>query len=421
MRSAAEGNSRLTAARSFSPSAPRAGTGRGVVPLPARGQPRPGLIAAAGLFALLTACGEENRFIAPPPPKVTVQFPIQQTVTPYLEATGNAASINNIKLVARVQGYVQEIKYQDGQVVKKGTPLFVIEPEPYKVQLEQAQAAEEGAKATLVNAEAEFTRQQELQSKDVSTQANLDKARANRDTARANVLQAQANTQSAEINLGYTTVSAPFDGVVTARKVSVGELVGGSHTSELATIVQINPIWVWFNLGEQDVQRVRAQMVERGVNVSQLINKVPVEVGLQTETGYPHKGLLDYVSPEVNQSTGTLQVRGIFDNPSPALLPGYFVRVRVPLRAEQAMLVPQVAVGSDQTGRYVLTVNADNVVEQRRVQLGQTVGEMRVIESGLKPDDRVVVQGILDAVPGQKVDPQLQIPQAAAAQPAEAK
>jgi RND family efflux transporter MFP subunit len=371
----------------------------------------------AAVLMLMAGCGEQNRYVAPPPPKVTVQFPLQQTVTPYLEATGNAASVNNVKLVARVQGYVQEIKYQDGQAVKKGTPLFVIEPEPYRIQLEQAQAAEEGAKATLVNAEAEFTRQQELQSKDVSTQANLDKARANRDTARANVLQAQANTQNAEINLGYTTVSAPFDGIVTARKVSIGELVGGSHTSELATIVQVNPIWVWFNLSERDVQRVRAQMAQRGVTVADIVNKVPVEVGLQTETGYPHKGVLDYVSPEVNQSTGTLQVRGIFDNPAPALLPGYFVRVRVPLRPEQAMLVPQVAVGSDQTGRYVLTVNADNVVEQRRVQLGQTVGDLRVIESGLKPDDRVVVEGILDAVPGQKVDPQLQIPQAAAAEP----
>src|SRR5205807_9438804 len=163
-------------------------------------------------------------------------------------------------------GYVQEIKYQDGATVKKGTPLFVIEPEPYKVQLEQAQAAEEGAKATLVNAEAQFTRQQELQSKDVSTQANLDQARAARDTARANVLQAQANTQNAEINLGYTTVSAPFDGVVTARKVSVGQLVGGGHTTELATIVQMNQIWVWFNPSERDVQRVRGQMAESGVS-----------------------------------------------------------------------------------------------------------------------------------------------------------
>ena len=375
------------------------------------------LMACAAAVAL-SACGQENRFIAPPPPKVSVQLPVQQTVTPYLEATGNTASINNIKLVARVQGYVQEIKYQDGQAVKKGTPLFVIEPQPYKVQLEQAQAAEEGAKATLVNAEAEFTRQQELQAKDVSTQANLDKARANRDTARANVLQAQANTQNAEITLGYTTVSAPFDGVVTARKVSIGELVGGNQPNELATIVQINPIWVWFNLSERDVQRVRATMAERGVTVAELINKVPVEVGLQTETGYPHQGLLDYTSPEVNQSTGTLQVRGAFENAKFGLLPGYFVRVRVPLRPEPALLIPAVAVGSDQAGRYLLTVNADNVVEQRRVQLGQVVGEMQVVESGLKPDERVVVSGILDAVPGQKVDPQLQTPKSAAADPA---
>src|SRR5215468_4893468 len=372
-------------------------------------------IAGAAVLTLLTACGDKNTFIAPPPPKVTVQFPVQQTVTPYLEATGNAASINNIKLVARVQGYVQEIKYQDGQFVKKGTPLFIIQPEPYKVALEQAQAAEEGAKATLVNNEAEYTRQRELQSKDVSTQANLDSARANRDTARASVLQAQANTQQAEINLSYTTVSAPFDGVVTARKVSLGELVGGSHTSELATIVQLNPIWVWFNLTEADVQRVRVQMAKNNVNVTELVGQVPVEVGLQTEKGYPHKGVLDYASPELNQSTGTLKVRGLFENASFALLPGYYVRVRLPLRPEPALLVPAVAVGSDQGGRYVLPGHGRNVVRQRRVTLGQTFGELCVIESGLKPDERVVVAGILDAIPGQKVDPQMQTPKSAAA------
>ena len=304
---------------------------------------------------------------------MTVQLPVQQSVTPYLEATGNTAAVNTVKLVARVQGYLQEIKYQDGAAVKQGTPLFVIEPEPFKVKLEQAQAAEEGAKAALINAQAEFTRQQELQAKDVSTQANLDKARANRDTSRANVLQAQANTQTAEINLGYTTVSAPFDGVVTARKVSVGELVGGDQPSELSTIVQLDPIWVWFNLSERDVQRVRATLAERGVKPSDLVNKVPIEVGLQTETGYPHKGMLDYAAPTVNQSTGTMQVRGIFQNPNRALLPGYFVRVRVPMRPVQALLVPDIAIGSDQGGRYVLVLNADNVVEQRRVQLGQTV------------------------------------------------
>src|SRR5260221_6858445 len=375
-------------------------------------------IACVGILTLLTACGKENRFIAPPPPKVTVELPVQQMVTPYLEATGNTEAVNTVELMAHVQGYVQEIKYRDGAAVKKGTPLFVIEPQPYKVQLEQAQAAEEGAKATLINAEAEFTRQQVLEAKDVTTQASLDKARANRDTARASVLQAQANTHTAEINLGYTTVVAPFDGVVTARKESIGELVGGNQTSQLASIVQLEPIWVWFNPSERDVQRARDRMVERGVNIADLVNKVPVEAGLQTETGYPHKGVLDYTAPDVDQSTGTLQVRGIFENAKRALLPGYFVRVRVPRPAEQALLVPEVAVGSDQAGRYVLTVNADGVVEQRHVQLGRTTGEMRVIENRVKPDERVVVSGILEAVPGQKVDPQLQTPKSAAAKPA---
>ena len=205
-------------------------------------------------------CGDDNRYVAPPAPKVTVEAPVQQTVTPYLEATGNTASVNSVKLVARVKGFVQEIKYQDGAAVKRGTVLFVIEPEPYKVSLQQAQAAEAGAKASLVNAEAEFARQQELQAKQVSTQANLDKARANRDTARAQLLEAQANVQTAEINLGYTQVTAPFDGVVTARKVSIGELVGGDQPNQLATIVQLHPIWVWFNVSERDVQRVRADL-----------------------------------------------------------------------------------------------------------------------------------------------------------------
>jgi RND family efflux transporter MFP subunit len=145
---------------------------------------------------------------------------------------------------------------------------------------------------------------------------------------------------------------------------------------------------------------------------------VPVEVGLQTDTGYPYKGMLDYAAPTVNQSTGTLQVRGVFENAKFFLLPGYFVRVRAPTRPIQGLLVPDVAVGSDQGGRYLLVVNADNVVEQRRIELGQTFGQLRLVESGLKPDERVVVSGIQEAIPGQKVDPQLQTAKSTANAPA---
>jgi RND family efflux transporter MFP subunit len=165
------------------------------------------------------------------------------------------------------------------------------------------------------------------------------------------------------------------------------------------------------------VQRVRANMRRSGLTRADL-NQVPVEVGLQTEAGYPHKGHLDYTAPTVDSSTGTLAARGVIANAGLELLPGYFVRVRVPLESKQALLIPEVALGSDQAGRYVLVVNADNVVEQRKVEPGFLDGSMRVIESGLKPDDRVVVEGLLRAIPGQKVEPKLQTAQA---EPATAK
>jgi RND family efflux transporter MFP subunit len=171
--------------------------------------------------------------------------------------------------------------------------------------------------------------------------------------------------------------------------------------------VALDPIYVNFNVSEQDVLRIRAEAARRGMSASDL-RQLPFEVGLQTETGYPHKGNLDYASPTLNQSTGTLAVRGVLPNPDRVLLPGYFVRVRVPFDEQKdALLVPDVALGSDQAGRYLLVVNAENVVEQRKVQVGQSEGGLRVIEAGLKPDDRVVTAGLLRAIPGQKVDPQV--------------
>jgi RND family efflux transporter MFP subunit len=371
-------------------------------------------IATSALAVLLAACGQDNRYVAPPPPQVTVALPTSETVTRYLEATGNTAAVNSANLVARVQGFIQQIHYRDGDVVKQGTTLFTIEPEPYKLKLEQARAAEAAARAVLKQTEAEYERQSELAGRLVATKAALDNATANRDSARARLDQAKVDTEQAAINLGYTEVKAPFDGIVTARLVSLGELVGANGPTQLATIVQVEPIYVNFTISERDVLRVRAEIRRLGVTPEEL-KKVPVEVGLQTDAGYPHKGTLNYAAPSVNQATGTLAARAILPNSEGVLLPGYFVRVRIAEDEQKGLLVPDAALGSDQGGRYLLVVNQDNVVEQRKVEVGPRVGDLRVIDSGLKADDRVVVAGLLRAIPGQKVDPQLRTAAAPAA------
>jgi RND family efflux transporter MFP subunit len=365
------------------------------------------LLALGLMFGLLAGCGDSNTYVPPPPPKVTVATPEKRAITLFLESTGNAAAVNITNLVARVPGFVTSINYRDGDFVKKGTVLFTIEPDSYQLKYQQAQAAEAAATATLKQAQADFERQTDLTSRGTASKATLDTSTANRDNAQANVQQAQVNTQLAKINYGYTSVAAPFDGLVTARTVSVGEYVGAnSQPTVLATIVQHDPIYVNFSVNERDLLRIREDMRRRGITVDDL-KKVSIEVGLQTEQGYPHKGMLDYASPTVDASTGTLIVRSILDNPNRVLLPGLFVRVRVPVeRRENALLIPDVALGSDQSGRYVYVVNKDNVVEQRNIEVGPVEGTMRVINKGLAEDDRVIVAGLLRAIPGQKVDPQ---------------
>ena len=366
-------------------------------------------MAAMMLLAALAATGckrQQTAFVAPPPPEVIVAQALRQVVTPYLEATGNTVAYNQVDLVARISGFLQEIRYTDGAIAHRGDTLFVIEPAPYQARLEQAQAALASAQAQAVQTDAEYERQASLGRTDYSSRSQVDQARAARDSNRATVLNDQAGVTLAATNLGYTQVTAPFDGIVTAHQVSVGSLVGANSPTTLATIVQIDPIYVGFTISEQDVLRIRASFRPTGVSEKEL-SKVPVEIGLMTETGYPHRGTLDYASPTVDTSTGTLMVRGILPNADHALLPGYFVRVRVPLPKPQAeaLLVPETALGTDQTGRYLLLVDKDDVVQQRTVTTGARVGPLRVIATGLQPDDRVVISGLQRAVPGEKVAP----------------
>ena len=371
------------------------------------------LFTGAAMLAL-TACGEKNAYIAPPPPKVVAAQPLQQPVTRYIEVTGNTQSISTVDLEARVQGFLEQINYVDGALVKKDSVLFVIQRNTYEAQLAQAKATLAGNQAAQLNAQIEYDRQAQLQQQQVSTQAKLDDAKQKLDQAIAGVDSAKANLEIAQINLGYTEVAAPFDGIATRHLVNVGALVGYAGPTKLATVVQVDPIYVYFNISETIVLRIKEGLAKQGKTLHN-VHEVPVEIGTQTESGYPHKGKLDYVAPQVDPSTGTLEVRGIFDNKDLALLPGLFVRVRVPVqRIDKGILVEDIAIGTNQLGEYVLIVGKDNTVEQRQVKLGQISGGLRVVESGLTGDEWVITEGLQRAVPGNKVDPEKKTMTAAA-------
>jgi RND family efflux transporter MFP subunit len=355
---------------------------------------------------LLCACEQQNKYQPPPPAEVTVAKPDQRKVTLYMELTGSTAPLNRVDLVARVQGFLDKVAYKDGAAVKKGDLLFQIDPEDYKISLQIAQATQQQQEALLIQADADLKRKQDLVKTSAVSIAQVDDSRAKRDSTIAALDQAKGQVEQAKRNLAYTTITAPFDGTMSARLVDPGAMVGAGSPTKLATIVQLDPLYVKFNIDEQQVLTVRERMREMGVTLKDL-GPIPVDIGLQTETGYPHTGTLDYVAPEIDTSTGTLAGRAIIDNKDALLEPGLFVRVRIPKQLNvDSLLVPDIALGNNQQGRYLLVVDAKNVVEQRQVEVGELVdGALRIIKSGLKPDERVIVGGAMRALPGNTVVP----------------
>jgi multidrug efflux system membrane fusion protein len=383
------------------------------------------LFAVGAFCALaLAACnGSKNTYVAPPPPKVTVAQPVQKPVTLYFQLTGNTAPFNQVTLVARVQGYLESIDYKDGAYVTKGTQLFGIERDIYQAQLDQQKATLASNKATEAYNRWQYDSQATLYKQDSTAQANVQQWKSSAEQASAAVLNTEAAIELANINLGFTRVLAPFDGVVSNHQVDIGSLVGVSSPTTLATIIQTDPMYVYFTVSEPQVLAIRRGAAEAGrpLNSTDLsrLSTIPVEIGLQDEEGYPHKGHLDYASPQVSTSTGTLMARALFDNKDHALLAGLFVRVRTPVRRlDNAMLTPNDAIGTSQEGSYVLVVGPDNVVQRRIVKTGDRDGQLRIIESGLDPQDWVVTEGIQRAFPGAKVDPQRATPPPTPSDPA---
>jgi RND family efflux transporter MFP subunit len=363
------------------------------------------VVAAFGVAKFWTAQAQLPAPSASAP--VPVVLPKLQLVTDYVEITGNAAAVNDVKLVARVEGYLDQLHYQDGQFVKKGDLLFTIQQAPYKQQLEQAHAQVLTAQASLLYAKTEFARYTALVRQDAATQTEVDHWNFERASAEAQLLSAKAQVQIDEVNLGYTEVRAPFDGIVGKHLIDPGNVVGGGgQQAALAEITQLDPIYVVANLSEQQVLKIRQNLSQHRLTLADL-HKVPVDAGLSDEQGFPHRGTIEYVAPQLDPATGTLLVRGVLPNPDRAILPGFFVRMRLPMgRVDRnALLVPDRALQTDQGGQYLLVLDSSDVVRQRYVQLGSLMGALRVVTSGLAPEDRVVVGDLWRATPGTKVTP----------------
>ena len=375
------------------------------------------LLVLSGLLALQAGCKEQPKPQPPPPPKVTVAQPVQQTVTDSLDLTGNTQAIYTVQLVARVVGYLEKVLFQDGQRVKKGQPLFVIQQNTYQDNLRQAEAAILQYRAQLQWTESQLDRYSNLIQHNAAARSDVENWKFQRDTAVANLRAAEAQRDLAKLNLGYTLVTAPFDGRMDRRLVDPGNLVGSGGSTVLAQINQIDPLYVYFNISDLDLARLLK--VTRGIPGSTDGRKWPVHAGLPSEDGYPHQGYLDFAAINLTTTTGTLLMRGVLPNTDGKILPGLYTRVRVPLEQRSAMLVPEVAVGHDQQGDYLLVVNDKNVVERRGITTGPSVESRRVIATGLSGGEWVIVNGLLKAAPGRQVTPEREGDRAAAPTPAQ--
>ncbi len=357
------------------------------------------------LAMVICACGERNVYAPPPPPRVTVAQPSRQTVVDYLTFTGNTQAIKTVQLKARVQGFLEKILFKDGDMVKKGQLLFLIQQNTYQDQLEQAKARVLQQKANLDHAVIETDRFTKLVKQKAAAQLDLDNWKFQQDAFRAGMLAAQAAQKLARLNLDYTQVTAPFDGRIDRHLVDEGNLVGAGEFTLLASVNQIDPLYVYFTMNERDLLRVVGLT---GLSPAQAQNlNIPLSLGLANETDYPHKGRFDFAAINLTPTTGTLQLRGIFPNPDGKILPGSFARVRVPIVGSEktALVVREVALAYDQLGPYVLLVDAQNLVQRRSVTLGARVDGGRVVQQGLTGDEWVIVQGRMRAFPGKKVTP----------------
>jgi len=340
---------------------------------------------------------------APPAVPVTVAAVIEKPVTEWDEFSGRIQAIDSVQIRPQVSGIIEDVHFDEGQLVKKGDPLFTIDPRPFQAALAQAQASLAGAQAKLAFAHTNQARSQELIQTHAIAQNQLDSDNDAVLEADAAVKMGQAAVQSAQINLDYTNITAPVDGRVSRAEITVGNFVGAGITAPvLTTVVSVNPVYVEFEMDEQAFLKYAATGAAGNSN----IDGIPVAMGLANEEGYEHQGHLKSLDNALDVTSGTIRVRAVFDNPNGELTPGLYAKVRTgSSNPVPAILVDDRAIGTDQDKKYVMVVGGDNHVSYRAVTLGPIVDGMRVIRSGLQKDERIVVKGLQRVQPNSLVNP----------------
>jgi len=357
------------------------------------------LLIAACLLSTLGGCQKPVAGPRPKPPRVTVAHPVQRDVQLYYPFTGRTQAVERVEIRARVQGFLEKILFKDSDDISQGQLLFVIEQRPFQASLDSALASLESHQAALKLAQANIARGRQLIQKRAISQQELDVMEAELSQAEAAISGAKAEVKEAQIQFDYTSIHAPIAGRIDRNLVDIGNLVGGVQKTLLAKIVRLDPIDAYFDLDE----RTYLKILERrdAARKKDPQKRPPVFLGRQNDQGYPFAGTIDFVDNEIDPDTGTILVRGTFPNPDLKLTPGMFVRLRVPQQVRSdAILVEERAIGTDMSGKYVLVVGKDNLVELRHVELGPLEEGLRVIQSGLTPADTYIVDGTQRARPG---------------------
>jgi multidrug efflux system membrane fusion protein len=388
-----------------------------------RGWPAGLLLLSA---AAIAGCGQgQQQTAAPPPPTVTVARPVQRTVIDQDEYVGRFVAVDSVEVRSRVSGYLSQIHFTDGQMVKKGDLLFVIDHRPFQIALDQMRANLAQARANLAFTDADLARAKELVQNRTITEQTFDQRKQAKSVAEASVTAQEAMVHSAELDLNeYSELRAPIDGRIGDRRVSVGNLVtggNGSNTTLLATIVSVDPIRFEFTFDEASYLRYQRFAGSNGQMSSSGQGAVAVTLKLIDEPDFAHSGKMDFIDNVIDRSSGTIRGRAVFANPDGIFTPGMFGRVRVPgSPAFTALLIPDAAIGTEQSRKYVLVVDDGGVVRQRYVVPGKIDEDLRVIKEGLAPADRVIVNGLMRARPGIKVTVEEKVTPAASSAPTDA-